>query len=147
LPVPWIGNDPRAFYRAGGDIRFKYRNFELYGLGMYGHDTNLVPNAAGTGFDPAVPVTFTGGFAEAEYWFFPWLIGLMRYDFVNSPTDFQNGASRRNTRNRFSPGVQMLVRANVKLAFEYQHRWEQLVPATASFFRANGVKTGIDIVF
>jgi hypothetical protein len=145
---PTLGTVHEPFYRAGGDFRFRYRQFELYGMGMYGHDTNLLPNAAGTGFDPAAPVTFTGGFAESQYWIYPWLIGLMRYDFVNSPTDFLSGViSRRNTRNRFSPGFQMLVRANIKLAFEYQHRWEQPVPALAQFFRANGFKTGIDFVF
>ena len=28
------------FYRVGGDFRFKYRQFELYGLGMFGQDSN-----------------------------------------------------------------------------------------------------------
>jgi len=150
-PVPGLGTIHEPFYRTGGDVRFKYRKFQLYGLGMYGHDTNLVPNEAGTGFDRVAPVTFTGGFAESEYWIYPWLIGLMRYDFVNSPTDFLNGTSRRNTRNRFSPGLQMLVRANIKLAFEYQHRWERPFanPATGTteFFRADGFVTGVDLVF
>jgi hypothetical protein len=76
------------FYRVGGDFRFKYRKFELWGLGMFGHDTNVVPNGPSdiaTGFVSTRPVTFAGGFAEAEYWIYPWLIGLMRYDVVNSP--------------------------------------------------------------
>ena len=148
---PTLGTLHEPFYRVGGDVRFKYRNWELYGVGMYGHDTNLVPNAAGTGFNPAAPVTFSGGFAESQYWFYPWLIGLMRYDFVNSPTDFQNGVSRADTRNRVSPGFQMLVRSNLKFAFEYQRSWERpfVNPATGTtqFFRANGFASGIDFVF
>ena len=60
---PGLGTIQEPFYRAGGDFRFKYRNFELYGLGMYGHDTNVIPNAAEHGFQLATPVTFTGGFA------------------------------------------------------------------------------------
>ena len=135
------------FYRAGGDFRFKYRQFELWGLGMFGHDTNQLLNEAGTGFLSATPVTFAGGFGEAEYWFYPWLIGLVRYDVVNSPTDFQNGVSRYDTRNRFSPGVQLLVRANIKLAFEYQRRFEQPDPSTGLFFRANGFSVGTDFLF
>jgi hypothetical protein len=139
------------FYRAGGDFRFKYRQFELWGLGMFGHDTNVVPNDSEepTGFISARPVTFSGGFAEAEYWIHPWLIGLMRYDFVNSPTDFQNAVSRFTTRNRFSPGIQMLVRANIKVAFEYQRRFEQPTGSTSTpfFFRANGFSVGTDFVF
>ncbi len=135
------------FYRLGGDFRFKYRQFELYGLGMYGHDTNLIPNPTTLGFDHGPSVTFSGGFGEAEYWFYPWLIGIMRYDLVNSPTDFLNGISRRNTRNRFSPGVQFLVRGNIKIAFEYQRQWEQSAGEADKFFRANGISTGIDYVF
>jgi hypothetical protein len=71
----------------------------------------------------------------------------MRYDFVNSPTDFLNGASRNDTRNRFSPGVQLLVRANIKVDFEYQHRWQQPTPNSSQFFRPNGAVAGIDFVF
>lgn len=144
-----LGTAREPFYRVGGDFRFKYRHFELYGLGMYGHDTNLVPNATNTGFDPAPSVSFTGGFVQSEYWIYPWLIGIMRYDFVNSPVDFRGGIipTLSTTRNRFSPGVQMLVRANIKLGFEYQRRWEQPVPSPQQSFRANGFKTGIDLVF
>lgn len=144
---PMLGTIHEPFYRVGGDFRFKYRQFELYGVGMYGHDTNLVLNNSENGLQPAAPVTFTGGFAEAEYWVYPWMIALMRYDFVDSPTDFLNGASRNATRNRFSPGVQMLVRANIKVALEYQYRWQQSVPNTPNFFRQNGLVSGIDFVF
>jgi len=135
------------FYRVGGDVRFKYRQFEWYGVGMYGHDQNVIPNSTSTAFQPGTPVTFTGGFSEAEYWIYPWMIALMRYDFVNSPTDMINGLSRNATRNRFSPGIQMLVRANVKVAFEYQHRWEVPIPGATDFFRPNGFVSGIDFVF
>ncbi len=138
------------FYRAGGDFRFKYRKFELWGLGMFGHDTNVIPNGSGpsaTGFVSTTPVTFSGGFAEAEYWFYPWLIGLMRYDVVNSPTDFLAGLSHRNTRNRFSPGIQVLVRANIKLACEYQRRFEQPIPDSNQTYRANAFVCGTDFVF
>jgi len=146
---PTLPTIREPFYRVGADFRFKYRQFELWGLGMYGHDTNVVPNdpADPTAFVKASPVTFSGGFVEGEYWFYPWLIGLMRYDFVNSPTDFQNGISRFDTRNRFSPGVQVLIRANVKLEFEYQRRFEQPIPGTTQFFRANGFSLGTDFLF
>jgi hypothetical protein len=142
---PTLGTVHEPFYRAGGDFRFKYRQFELYGLGMYGRDTNFLSGTSG--FIPGAPVTFSGGFAQAEYWIYPWVIGLMRYDVVNSPTDFLNGASRNNSRNRVSPGVQLLVRGNIKVAFEYQRRWERPVPNTALFFRPNGFETGIDYSF
>ena len=144
-----LGTVREPFYRVGGDVRLKYRNLELYGLGMYGHDQNLIPNVTATAFVGTTPVTFTGGFAQANYWFYPWLIGLMRYDWVTSPTDFQNGASKQSTRSRFSPGFQLLVRSNIKATFEYQRRFEQPVPGTspAQFFRGNGFISGIDYAF
>lgn len=146
-----LGTLNEPFYRTGADFRFKYRAFELYGLGMYGHDVNntVVTDGEGTNlfFASARPVTFTGGFTQADYWVYPWMIALMRYDFVNSPTDMSNGFSRYDTRNRFSPGVQFLVRANIKLAFEYEHRWQQPIPGSANFFRPNGIVSGLDFVF
>jgi hypothetical protein len=149
---PGFGTVHEPFYRAGSYFWFKYRSrFELYGVGMYGHDQDLLPNlTTGTGYVRTSPVTFTGGFAQADTWIYPWVIAIMRYDFVDSPTDFANGISRYNTRNRFSPGIQFLVRANIKLAFEYEHRWQR--PVTLSdgsivFFRPNGIVSGIDYVF
>jgi opacity protein-like surface antigen len=144
---PGFGVIREPFYRVGADARFKYRKFELYALGMHARDTNLIPNGTTFTLDPASPVTFSGGFAEAEYWFYPWVIGIMRYDVVNSPTDFLNGASEHNTRSRVSPGIQFLVRANIKAEFEYQYRWRQPDPSTSQFFRANGFTAGIDYVF
>jgi len=142
-------NEP--FYRVGGDLRFKYRHLELYGVGLYGHDQNLVLNAGDTGFQRSTPVTYSGGFAGANYWIHPWLIAYMRYDFVNSPTDFQNGASQYNTRNRFSPGFQILVRANIKVIGEYNYHWGVpfVDPATGTtqFFKPHTFTTGIDYVF
>lgn len=146
-----ILNEP--FYRVGADIRFKYRHLELFGVGLYGRDQNLMPNAAATGFVPAKPVSFSGGFAGANYWIFPWMIGYMRYDAVNSPSDFANGtpASQYTTRNRFSPGYQILVRANIKVIGEYQYHWglpyAGTTPGSTLFFRPNSFVTGIDYVF
>lgn len=134
------------FYRVGGDLRFRYRNFELYGLGMYGRDQNHFWTDSTPAFVSAPPVTFTGGFGQAEYRIYPWLMGIMRYDWVNSPTDQVNNFSRFNTRSRYSPGFQVLVRANLKVAFEYQRRWEQ-DNGTAGFYRPNGFVSGIDYVF
>ena len=144
---PGFGAINEPFYRLGGDARFKYRNFEVYGLGMFGHDNNLLANADTHLFLPGPPVNFNGGFAEAEYWFYPWLIGIMRYDLVNSPTDFYNGLSQEFSRNRYSPGLQILVRANIKIAFEYQHRWGVPVADTGIFFHPNGFLAGIDYAF
>ena len=142
------------FYRVGGDLRFKYRKLEMYGLGMFGHDDNHVvtPGAPPT-IATAPAVKFSGGFAGANYWFYLWLIGTFHYDAVNSRVDFLNGtpASEHQTRNRFSPGFQVLVRANIKVVGEYQYTFGQPYTDPASgnilFFRPNAFQAGIDYVF
>lgn len=140
------------FYRVGGYFRFRYQSkFELYGMGMFAHDDNIIPTTGATGnvLLKGPSINYSGGFAEAEYWLFPWLIPIMRYDLVNSPFDFAAGVSQGFSRNRFSPGVQAVVRANIKLNFEYEHRWGVPVPGTVVpiFFHPNGALLGIDFAF
>jgi hypothetical protein len=149
-----LGTIDEPFYRAGGDVRFKFRNkLELFGVGMVGHDNNhLVDTATPTpAITKAPAVTFTGGFAGTNFWIYPWMIAYMRYDFVNSPTDFANGVSQYRTRNRYSPGFQILVRANIKVIGEYQYRWGQPYtdPTTGNtlFFRPHSFVAGVDYVF
>jgi hypothetical protein len=170
------------FYRAGGDFNFNYRNFNLYGLYMLGRDNNLLPvdakgnfiplpvDPAGTlpvGFVASVPAKFNGGFAQADYLALPWLMAIMRWDGVHSSADRINGlalstatpffAPLNSTRNRFTPGVQFLIRANIKLAFEYQIRPMQFStvvtdPITGSLtaahpFRVNTAVLGLEFVY
>jgi hypothetical protein len=151
---PGLATIEEPFYRVGGDLRFKYRKLEMYGLGMFGHDDNhiVTPGAPPT-IAGAPAVKFSGGFAGANYWFYPWLIGTFHYDAVNSHADFVNGtpASENQTRNRFSPGFQVLVRANIKVVGEYQYTFGQPytdpVSGNTLFFRPNTFQAGIDYVF
>lgn len=146
-PDNTFGTIREPFYRVGTDLRFKYRHMELFGLLMYAHDQNhLVDTEAGT-ISAGRPVTFSGGFAGLNYWIYPWMIASLRYDAVNSPADILNGVSKNATRNRVSPGLQMLVRSNIKLVFEYQHHWEQPIPDSNLFFRPNTFVSGIDYSF
>jgi len=133
------------FYRVGADFSFNYRDFNLFGVWMYGRDHNLVPiddtgtpfPATPVGFIPGVPATFSGGFLQADYPIYPWMMLIMRYDAVNSHADFLNGLAGNtsspffgqtsDTRNRFTPGVQFLIHANIKTSFEYQIRPKQQI--------------------
>ena len=120
---------------------------------MFGHDDNHLFTAVPPATIAVAPaVKFSGGFVGANYWFYPWLIGTFHYDAVNSHSDFVNGtpASQYHTRNRFSPGFQVLVRANIKVAGEYQYTFGQPYTDLAGnplFFRPNTFQTGIDYVF
>jgi len=147
-PVVLLVQEP--FYRLGGDFSFNYRTFNIYGLFMYGHDTNQLPvDITGTlvplpisgssplpvGFVHGAPATFAGGFVQADYLVLPWVMAIMRWDAVNSGADRINGLAQststpfvlpfRSTRNRVTPGVQFLIHANVKASFEYQFRPKQ----------------------
>jgi len=151
---PMLGTFGEAFYRAGGDIRFKYRKMELFGVGMVGHDNNhtVVTTATTQTLTTAPAVTYTGGFIGSNFWIYPWMIAYMRYDFVNSPTDFANGLSQYRTRNRYSPGFQVLVRANIKVIGEYQYTYgrpytDPTNPLNTLYFHPNSFVGGIDYVF
>jgi hypothetical protein len=122
------------FYRTGGDFSFNYRTFNLFGLWMYGHDRSQVLNDAGDALTGAPSAHFNGGFLEADYLALPWLMTIMRYDRVQSEADFLNGQAGASTnffqpasatRQRVTPGVQFLIRANIKASFEYQFRPKQ----------------------
>ena len=147
----FLGTIDEPFYRAGGDIRFKYRKMELFGLGMVGHDNNHTVDTVLQKITDAPAVTYTGGFAGSNFWIYPWMIAYMRYDFVNSPTDFANGVSEHRTRNRYSPGFQLLVRANIKIIGEYQYHWgaPYTDPTTGNtlYYRPSSFVSGIDYVF
>jgi hypothetical protein len=146
------------FYRVGGDFEFNLHDkFDVYGLYMYGHDNNLVPStpagfSAPTGFLGSGPTTFSGGFMQADYMIYPWMMAIMRWDRVGSKADLLNGYTAgtpgeigtpfyspfSSVRNRFTPGAQFLIHANIKASFEYQIRPKQVVYNTGAV-QPNGV--------
>jgi hypothetical protein len=147
------------FYRVGGDFSFNYRTFNLFGLYMYGHDDNQILNSGGTGLMSGTPAKFNGGFLEADYLMLPWMMGIMRYDRVQSSADFLNQAGSANyfspvgsTRNRVTPGVQFLIHANIKASFEYAIRPQQALTYDASGkainpFRTNTATGALEFVY
>ena len=170
--TPTVFTVREPFYRIGGDVNFNYRTFNVFGVYVAAHDHNLVPvTAVGaqgvTSFTPGAPATFSGGFAEADYLALPWLMAIMRWDQVKSTADQVNfiqydptappGSSffspYRATRNRFTPGAQFLIHANIKASVEYQIRPQQIVynPATGVIltgpFRTNALVTGLEFVY
>lgn len=180
-PQNTILNNNEPYYRVGGDFSFNYRTFNVFGLYMYGHDSNMLPvdatgapillplgagSATPVGFTPGLAATFSGGFVEADYLVLPWVMGIMRWDQVNSSADRINGlAFAENTpyfapfdtsRNRFTPGVQFLIRANIKASFEYQIRPRQFVtvgtlpngnPVAINPFRLNTALFALEFVY
>jgi len=147
------------FYRIGGDFSFNYRTFNLFGLYLYGHDNDLLLNSGATGFTPGPAAKFNGGFLEADYLMLPWVMGIMRYDRVQSTADFLNQAGSGNyfspigsTRNRVTPGIQFLIHANIKASFEYSIRPQQALAYDSngkaiSPFRTNTATGALEFVY
>ena len=141
------------FYRVGANASFNYRNFNLFGVYMYGQDRNQL--LTDSGFTSGPSVHFGGGFLEADYLALPWMMAIMRWDNVNSASDRLNGpdgggffAPFHSTRQRITPGVQFLIHANIKAAFEYQIRPQQVDPETGDTpLRTNSAVAGLDFVF
>ena len=174
-------NNQEPYYRVGGDFSYNFRTFNVYGLYMFAHDINMLPvDATGAliplplssssnpvaGFVRGIPATFSGGFAQADYLLKPWIMAIMRWDQVNSSADRINGlqfatdtsyfAPYNSTRDRFTPGVQFLIRPNIKLSFEYQIRPQQFVtlgtlpngnPVASNPFRVNTALTALEFVY
>ena len=181
LPAVVTARDP--FYRVGGNFTFNYRCcLQFNGLWMYGHDNNLLPvdpsgmpvplpvsDTTPVGFVSGRPATFSGGFADVEWLAYPWMMVLMRYDGVNSTSDYINGltsggftnspfnGAAHATRNRVTPGVQFLIHANIKASFEYQFRPSQSVvigsnprtgyPVAINPFHTNTAVAGLEFVY
>jgi len=170
------------FYRLGGNATFNYHNLQFNALYMYGHDYNLLPvdstgaliplpvsGATPVGFVHGSPATFSGGFVDAEWLAYPWMYVMIRYDGVNSNSDYHNalvpggftgspfnGASSV-TRNRITPAVQFLIHANIKATAEYQFRPSQSVefamnpitglPMAVNSFHTNTLVLGLEFVY
>jgi hypothetical protein len=170
--TPTVITAREPFYRIGGDINLNYRTLNVFGVYMAGHDHNLLPvtaaEAAGpSGFVASRAATFSGGFVEADYLALPWMMTIMRWDVVKSTADQVNfiqydptappGSPYFSpfsaTRNRFTPGAQFLIHANIKASLEYQIRPQQIVydPATGkpltSPFRTNTAVAGLEWVY
>ena len=84
-------------------------------------------------------MTFSGGFVDVEWLAYPWMYVMIRYDGVNSHSDYANAlvpggftgspfnGAASATRNRITPAVQFLIHANIKAVAEYQFRPGQSV--------------------
>ena len=145
------------FYRVGGDFSFNYRTFNLFGLYMYAHDNALYLNEGATGFISGAPAKFNGGFLEADYLVLPWVMTIMRYDRVQSTADFLNQTANYfspvgSGRDRYTPGVQFLIHANIKASFEYAFRPKQALSYDANGnavnpFRTNTATGALEFVY
>ena len=115
-----VGAFDDRFVRAGGDASVNLGKVIVYGTALWARDDNPL----GTGERR----TFFGGFAEGDVYLNDRTVATVRVDAVHqqlpavfAAAESENPVFRVNT-IAVSPGVQFLVRPNVKLTFEYQVR-------------------------
>ena len=179
-PVVLTAREP--YYRVGGNLTFNYRTVQINALYMYGHDYNLLPvdmtgslvplpvaDTSPVGFVHGSPSTFSGGFVEAEWLAYPWMYVLLRYDGVNSQSDYHNAlvpggftgspfnGAYSATRTRITPSVQFLIHPNIKAIAEYQFRPSQSVefgvnpitglPMAINSFHTNTLVLGFEFAY
>jgi len=78
-------------------------------------------------------------------------MAIMRWDAVNSTSDRINGGPYPDTRNRFTPGAQFLIHANIKASFEFQIQPQYVVllpgSSTPRIFRTNSAVAALEWVY
>ena len=116
------------FVRVGGDALVNLSKLIVYGTALYARDSNPI----GTG----ERATFYGGFVQGDVYLTDRAVVLLRFDGVRQKlaavfeqregeaTEEEEPLFRENTL-AFTPGVQFLIRPNLKLGFEYQVRQER----------------------
>lgn len=91
------------FHRVGFDCHLQRGNLDFSAAMLFGEDDN--PNGTGTGVDT------NAWFTQAEYIFYPWLIGTLRYEqlyYDDTTVDVK----------RFVPSLAIFARANVRFIVE-----------------------------
>ncbi len=106
IPLSNGGNYNNRFYRYGVDAEVQFSNFDLLGGIIFGRDNN--PD------NDLISLNSTALFTEANYKFYPWLIGALRVERANS---WKNNNDKDKYVN-IIPHLTILYRANVRFTIE-----------------------------
>lgn len=103
--------DEDNFRRVGGAIRGSWFNTELTGGYVFGYDDDPY------GVDSTESINSQAWYAEADHPFFPWLIGVLRYEQleVERPGDF---SVTDLDQARFVPALMVQIRPNIRFTTE-----------------------------
>ena len=99
-------NFDNKFTRIGFDARFLIEELDLLGGAIYGIDENPM--------DDNNRLTSLVYFIEGNYMFYPWLMGVLRFEQVNSKYDNQDIDRYFN----IIPNITFLFRQNVRFTIE-----------------------------
>jgi hypothetical protein len=105
------------FLRYGVDIDLWYKNLNLFGAYVRGHNERPA-------HDGLLEFDTNSWFLEADYVLLPWIFPALRYEVAKFDPVKQAGVPAFDgipSIRRIVPHVTLLVRANVKLVFEANH--------------------------
>lgn len=113
LDVPRTITRPDRFERLGFDVRWQYQDLDIYGVWVYGWNSDPISDE-----DPNVimPDEMMTWFVEADYYFKPWFIGYSRYEeltFRGDEREAEAGIKRGII------GVAAYIRVNMRLNTEF----------------------------
>ncbi|MCX6154798.1 MAG: hypothetical protein NT007_11625 [Candidatus Kapabacteria bacterium] len=94
------------FKRFGADLKYSYNKFDFLAGGMFGSD--LKPD---TSYKKLSSLVY---FGEINYNFYPWLIGVLRLEHIQSKFETND----KDIISNLIPNLTMLVRQNFRLSFE-----------------------------
>jgi hypothetical protein len=103
-------------FRVGADLSVWIDRLNLYGLYLYGHNSNSLATPAapqGTGLG----ASFNGGFVQADYHPKDFLALTLRLNVDNKPVPGETGPNV--TYSSLFPGAQVFVFEHFKVSFEY----------------------------
>ena len=102
--------------RLGLDASVWVQHLNLYGVYMYGRNSNSVADRTRPG-GTGESLSFNGGFLQADLHVREWIALTGRLNVVSQPVGTSNGS--KETLSSIFPGVQIWATERLKLSFEY----------------------------
>ena len=145
----YLGNTQKAnaskslynnqFYRVGADARLRWKKFDFIGGAMTGKDFKNIEDST---------IKSTIWFTELDYPVYPWLLGIVRYEYVKST--LYNTVDKDKYFNLI-PNITILYRLNLRLTIQAMFsNYKYIIPgfvADNDKFKLKWIKLGALIVF
>jgi hypothetical protein len=98
-----------SIFRIGADANVWIQRLNLYGVYMYGSNSNSLGNGES--------LSFNGGFIQSDYHLRDAVALTLRFNLVSRPTGADD--STKETFSSLFPGIQVFLFQHLKLSFEY----------------------------
>jgi len=99
------------FRRNGVDVRLQWFNWDIYGLAYWGHDS-FAGRVGGVDLGVEDHQSYM---IQTDYYWKPWIVSYLRYE----ETVFDKLVRASSEEGRVIPGVNFLIRQNLKLQVEW----------------------------